>query len=141
MILVPLDSATSCTYDGASLNFNRRLDVEIFALMFQSQLSTKPGTFSFLFWCHWIEHIEKCIVCKFYQRIPARCGDIRHDILRLELVMLGGVHQKLLRLQAWNAGATTVIRDRHNIRASQRNRKNFPTLGYYEHYLVGTICK
>lgn len=58
----------------------------------------------------------------------------------------GAVHQKIsYKFRAWNAGpeyadsALAILRDRHNVRASQRNRPNFPTLGHYEHYLVDHI--
>jgi hypothetical protein len=58
----------------------------------------------------------------------------------------GGVHQKLsLKLRMWNAGpevtqaSTGVYRQRHNIRASQRNRAKFPNIGHYDHYLLDDI--
>lgn len=58
----------------------------------------------------------------------------------------GAVHQKFaMKMKAWNAGpeyadaCLTVLRDRHNIRASERYRKNFPKVGHYDHYLIDFI--
>jgi hypothetical protein len=52
-------------------------------------------------------------------------------------------HQKLeMNFAPWNAGPEyadnnlTVNRHRFNIRASERNRKGFPQVGHYNHYLL-----
>lgn len=50
-----------------------------------------------------------------------------------------------MRFGSWNAGpefATAVmlmLADRRNKRASARNRKNFPNVGHYEHYLIDEL--
>jgi hypothetical protein len=55
-------------------------------------------------------------------------------------------HQKLmLKVQSWNASPEHVndvlynFRHRYNVRASERNRKNFPQLGHFDHHLIDYI--
>jgi hypothetical protein len=55
-------------------------------------------------------------------------------------------HQHIeMRFQPWNAGPKHVdlvlllIMHRFNIRASERNRPNFPVLGHYDHFLIDLI--
>lgn len=66
----------------------------------------------------------------------------------------GAVHQKITSIyliliieliQPWNAGPRyfdailAIYRHRYNIRASQRHRPNFPTLGHYNHFIIDMI--
>jgi hypothetical protein len=55
-------------------------------------------------------------------------------------------HQKLmLKIQMWNASPIHVhdvlanFRHRYNIRASERNRPDFPSIGHYDHHLIDRI--
>ncbi|KAJ3317150.1 hypothetical protein HDV06_001964, partial [Boothiomyces sp. JEL0866] len=55
-------------------------------------------------------------------------------------------HQYLeMHFQSWNSGVKfanccmTILRHRRNIRASERNRPNFPRLGHYSHNLLDDI--
>lgn len=50
-----------------------------------------------------------------------------------------------MKIQYWKAGPEhaddlmAIIRHRMNIRASQSNRRNFPKLGHYDHWLIDYI--
>lgn len=51
----------------------------------------------------------------------------------------------MMKIQSWNAGPQyidhilTVIRHRHNVRASEQNRPNYPRLGHYDTHLIDLL--
>lgn len=79
-------------------------------------------------------------------RVSKKTGLPTYRCIRGTSDVEGAVHQKIAyKFRAWNAGpqyanaALTILRDRHNIRASEKHRKNFPKLGHYAHFLIDYI--
>ncbi|KAI3636130.1 hypothetical protein MIR68_005482 [Amoeboaphelidium protococcarum] len=82
----------------------------------------------------------------YYEKGKDKDGLTLYRCIRGSSSVEGAVHQKLaMKLQPWNAGpkyadlAAAVLRNRYNVRASQRNRPGFPTIGHYDHDLIDKI--
>ncbi|KAI3653135.1 hypothetical protein MP228_002560 [Amoeboaphelidium protococcarum] len=82
----------------------------------------------------------------YYEKGKDKDGLTLYRCIRGSSSVEGAVHQKLaMKFQPWNAGpkyadlAAAVLRHRYNVRASQRNRPGFPTIGHYNHDLIDKI--
>jgi hypothetical protein len=99
-----------------------------------------------------LDHVDKgCIsdpkgLKLYYELKTDKYGLMTYRCIRGTNSVEGGVHQKLsMKFEPWNAGpqiadaVLAILRHRHNIRASQRNRALFPNVGHYEHYILDDI--
>jgi hypothetical protein len=98
-----------------------------------------------------LKHVQKgCLSdparMNLYFQVGTSNGLPRYRCIRGTNDVEGSVHSKLVKkLTMWNAGprlgncVLAILRDRHNIRASEKYRDGFPKVGHYAHWLLDDL--